>query len=364
MKNHLQLSVAVLFALAGVVAGGEANYPAVEGPYMAVYRWAAANPVGGAPANAAYARWLNRPVVWAEDFTPTQRWEGHIEGGDWQLGEWGQWKREKAGRRLVYSVPLLPGPWDRSGAESGPGKGAAVSLARGAAGEYNEPFRTLAENMVRHGLGDSIVRLGWEFNGGWYTWRAGDDPASYAAYWRQIVRTMRSAPGTERMMFCWNPAQGFQQFAAEKAWPGDDVVDLVGLDLYDDSWAKDTYPWPADATADQIEARRRKVWHEVLLHGDHGLIFWRDFAVQHGKLFCIPEWGVNRREEGHGGLDNVYFIEQMHQFINDPANRVYFHCYFDVEAPDGGHQLSPGIHGDQKTTFPNAAAKFKTLFGK
>jgi len=37
------------------------------------------------------------------------------------------------------------------------------------------------------------------------------------------------------------------------------------------------------------------------------------------------------------------------------------HCYFDVQAPDGHHQLSPGASGTME--FPLAAAKFKELFG-
>jgi len=68
-------------------------------------------------------------------------------------------------------------------------------------------------------------------------------------------------------------------------------------------------------------------------------------------------------KDQHGGLDNPYFVEQMHAFVNDPANNVLFHCYFDVQAPDGHHQLSPGFKGDEKTEFPQAAARFKALFG-
>lgn len=102
----------------------------------------------------------------------------------------------------------------------------------------------------------------------------------------------------------------------------------------------------------------------VLLHGDKGLIFWRDFAVRHHKPFSIPEWGVDASKDKHDGLYNVYFIEQMHKFINDPANHVVFHCYFDVQAGDGHHQLSPGIKGQEATEFPKSAARFKELFGR
>lgn len=89
----------------------------------------------------------------------------------------------------------------------------------------------------------------------------------------------------------------------------------------------------------------------------------RDFAAKHQKRFAIPEWGVNRRPDGHGGLDNVFFIEQMQAFIASPANRVYFHCYFDVQAPEGAHQVFPGISGEERTEFPESAKRFQKLFG-
>ena len=147
-------------------------FRASAAPYLAAYRWGAANKNGGAAANEAFARWLNRPVVWAEDFEPTERWDS-LEGGDWQLGEWSRWKKAVAGRRLILSVPLLPGSWDRSGPRQGESVGKPVSLAAGARGDYNTRFKKLAVNLVHYRLADSVLRLGWEFNGGWYTWRAG-----------------------------------------------------------------------------------------------------------------------------------------------------------------------------------------------
>ncbi len=337
------------------------NGPALE-PNIAVYRWAAANRRGGPAGNEAFAKWLHRPLVWGEDFTPTEHWSGHIEGGDWQLKPWSEWKKAVPGRRLIYGIPLLPGPWDRSGEKLPDGRKAPVSLHAGARGDYNEHFKRLAENLVKYDLADSILRLGWEFNGGWYTWRAQESPESYAAYWQQIVKTMRAVPGAESLRFCWNPAQGYQGFPAEKAWPGDDCVDIVGLDLYDEAWTAKTYPIPENATAEVAGALRKKVWEQVLLNGDHGLAFWAKFAAKHGKPFAIPEWGVNRREDKHSGGDNAYFIEQMHAFIIDPANSVLFHCYFDVQAGDGHHQLSPGLNGDEKTEFPAATVRFRQLF--
>ena len=348
-------------APAPVVSPAFKDYPLSQAPYHGVFRKSALNPAGGAQGNAAYAKWLNRPVMWALDYTPGATWD-NIQGENWWLHHWSDWKKAVPGRRFVLTVPLLPGPKDLSGPKKGLGAGQSVSLASGARGEYNTYFQKLAENLVKYGLGDSVLRLGWEFDGNWFTWSARKDPDSFAAYFREIVKTMRAVPGAEKLQFCWNPgAGGDKKFRQESAWPGDDYVDIIGLDIYDQSWMPGTYPLPVDATPEDKEARRRKSWDEML-NGDHGLNFWRDFGVEHHKPLAFPEWGDDNRPDNHDGDDNVVFIEGMHKFITDPMNNVYFQLYFDVNAGDGHHQLSPGLDGKYQTEFPLASARFKELF--
>ena len=72
-------------------------------------------------------------------------------------------------------------------------------------------------------------------------------------------------------------------------------------------------------------------------------------------------WGA---ANPNGGLDNPKFIENMHRVIMDRGNNVAWHCYFDVEAGGGHHQLSPGKDGNHQTIFPKSAEKFRELFGK
>lgn len=357
-------SAATSVTVPGATHPALTDFPLSKAPYLAAYRWGAGNANGGAKANEAYSRWINRPVVWAEDFEPTDAWENNIEGGGWQLGEWQAWKKQDPRRRLILSVPLLPGGWDRSGPKRGEGAGKPVSLEAGAKGDYNAHFKALAQNLVDYGLGDSVLRLGWEFNGGWYTFRASDNPKAWAEYWRQIVTAMRTVKGAEKLQFCWNPALGWQQFPAEQAYPGDEYVDIVGLDVYDESWGKDTYPLPEGATKEEIAQRRERAWNDVTYGGQMGLKQWSDFAKAHGKLFAIPEWSISKREDGHGGLDNVAFVERMHKFITDPANNVYFTCHFDVQAGDGHHQMSPGLGEDETNEFPQSAARFRELFAQ
>ena len=339
----------------------EPDARSVPEPALGTYHW----PNGTAGVDA-FAAWLGRPTVWALDFVGGESWD-NVGWPTWWLEAWGKWVKAKPGRRLILSIPILAGPVEGTGpTQGGKGLGEPVTLERGAVGGYDQHFKNLAENLVKYGLADTILRPAWEFNGGWYAWRAKGKPAAFAGYWREIVKTMRAVPGTEKLQFCWNPTLGDQDFPAEQAWPGDEFVDYVGVDVYDETWNADTYPWPAGSSAEEIERRQKKVWQEWIMDSSHGLVFWTKFARDHGKPLAIPEWGLNHADHGHGGMDNPWFIERMHAFVTDPANRVAFHCYFDINESDHRHQLSPGVPGTGKkegTEFPVSSAKFRTLFG-
>ncbi len=353
-----RITVAVVLAVTAALfhAGGEAAAsPASTSPQLGVYRGDA--PLGPGKVDA-YSAWLGRQVDLAEAFEPGATWED-VEGRSWQLGAWSAWVHARAGRRLLLTVPMLPGGWDGSGPTSGAGAGEAVSLEVGAAGAYDAHFAALARNLVAYGLGNTVLRLGHEFNGGWYTWRAQGKEAAFAAYWRHIVTAMRAVPG-HALQFNWNPTLGWSATRTDLAWPGDAYVDTVGVDVYDQSWAAGTYPIPADATPAEVQRRRALVWSQIL-DGSYGLRYWQRFVVAHNKKLSISEWGVTSRADGHGGGDNPDFVSNMWQFIQSPANRVQFHAYFDYMARDGGHQLSP--YEGFTSPFPAASATFKRLFG-
>lgn len=356
----LSLLTASRLLMIAAFAQNAARITAAAQPSLGVYRG-----VNETAKVTAFGAWLNSPEIWGEDFIGSESWS-NVGWPVWWLKAWSEWVHQKPGRRFIFAVPLLAGPVDGSGPTKGDsGVGEPVSLEKGAVGNYNHHFKQLAENLVAHKLGDTILRPGWEFNGDWYTWRAKGKEQAFAEYWRQIVKTMRTVPGTEKLKFCWNPTLGPQQFPAEKAWPGDEFVDLIGVDVYDESWQPETYPWSESASVAEIEKRQRKVWANEIFGGDHGLAFWSKFARDHGKPLAICEWGVKNRPTGHGGRDNPYFVEQMHRFIADPVNNVFFHCYFDFncDPPDGHHQISPATPGATNAEFPRAAAKFRELFG-
>ena len=343
-------------ACAGTVFGAQKK------PFLSTYRWG----TGGCEKGLydQWEQWVGGPV-WAEDFMPKDAWN-KIEGEAWQLGVWSKWRTFAPGRRLVLSVPMLVGPWNRSGPKTGPHAGEPVSLAKGAAGEYDAHFEVLGRNLVKWGLADTIVRLGWEFNGGWYTYRAENEREArdFAAFFRRAVDAMRKADG-QKFLFCWNPAmEPHWNYDIEAAWPGDDHVDIIGLDVYDQSWVPDTYPMPENATREERVARQDRAWKlKTANEKAFGLTWWPAFARRHGnKPLAICEWGVCHRDDGHGGEDDPLFIDRMADFILDPENNVMFHCYFDVGADDGNHQLIPD--GKNKICFPESTAAFHKRFAK
>ena len=146
-----------------------------------------------------------------------ERW-GAIENAPWLFKPWSDWVAAMPGRRVVFSIPLVPVPTKPvavplpKDGETGTNPQAATSpappitftLKEGATGAYNNHFVVLARNLIDYKLTNSIIRLGWEFDGGWYPWRTQslDDAKNEAQFFHQVVTAMRAVPGLEKLEFC------------------------------------------------------------------------------------------------------------------------------------------------------------------
>ena len=316
MNTFRRLTLALI---AGILAVCCLAVPAAQAtsPSQTLGVYAGGGNVQGANS---FANWVGHPVGRALDFVDGSSWSS-IESPTWYDDQWGG-----TGYQMDFSIPMFP---DSGG-----------SLATGASGGYNSHWVKLAQNFVAHNQATAVIRPGWEFNGSWFSWSAMSNPGSYAAYFRQIVTSMRSVPG-QNFKFEWNPSLGVASgLAPDRAYPGDQYVDYVGEDIYDQSWISNYH--------DPV-AR----WNDFM-NQPYGLKWQRDFAAQHGKAMTFPEWGLAIRDDGHGGGDNPYFITQMYTWMQ--ANNVTANYYFGFDAPDGQHKLTNG-------RFPQAADQFKQLFG-
>jgi hypothetical protein len=311
---------------------------------LGVYAWDR-NPDGVTD----FGEWIGRTPVLAEDFLEQNTWSD-LEGGN-RLSAW-------EGTPYAQSMLLAAYPFPKN---DGGG-----SLAQAAAGAYNDHYQKLGENLMAAGMDNATIRFGHEFNGGWYVWSVGNanDPdhlqkcEDFAEAFRQFVTTLRSIPD-QHFKFVWNPSTSIWGVDLEAAFPGRDYVDFVGIDHYDQTWATSggtSIYGSAYQNADDAERLRRQqlAWNAEVNDGNWGLNMIAAFADDQGVPLALCEWGLAARSDGMGGGDNPYFIEQMHNWIDN--HNVAWHVYFNVSASDGDHDLYDTV------TFPKSSAKFAELW--
>ena len=279
---------------------------------------------GSNPADYdAFAAWRGQPLDVAVDWPARSSWDD-IVNPDWLYSAWADTPYTKA-------FGVAPIPEDDSSA----------TMAGCASGAYDDKWRQFGTNIQSAGLADStIIRLGWEFNGDWYKWSA-KDPAEYVSCWHHIVTAARTtAPG---LRWDWTVNRGTSQSLSDPraAYPGDDYVDIVGVDSYD--------MWPG--------ARTQQAWNEQY-GGDYGLKFWSDFAQQHGKLLSIPEWGVipGTSQQGGNGGDNAFYVQKMVEFFRSMGPNLAYESYFNEPDP----ATSSSIFSPNKN--PDAASEYRALY--
>jgi Glycosyl hydrolase family 26 len=227
---------------------------------------------------------------------------------------------------LTLGLAMLPDPAN------------GASFAQCASGAYDQYYRTYGSELVRLGRADSVIRLGWEANGDWYSWSIRSDVANYKACFRRQVAAIRSTDPRARIDWNMNK-DSHMDVSVVQAYPGDDVVDIVGVDFYD--------MWPAYAglaawTADYMSTQKG---------GPRGLGAWLAFAKQHGKLLSVPEWGTTPAADG-GGEHPVY-IQAMHDFFAAHADDLAYETYFNRHP---GFQLWPS------TLYPRSAAEYRARY--
>jgi hypothetical protein len=268
--------------------------PKVTSPPLPAPAW----PGKHAPAFGAYldygpsgvarmldlSRWLGgADLRVGHTYLPGDRWS-NIEGAPGFLDAWARWRTGRDDRMFVLNVPMLERNEENvSDAE------VRLLLRQGAAGRFDHHFRALAERLVRLKVPDTVIVLGWEMNGTTYTHRCGPDPEAWKTYWNRIVTTMRAVPG-QKFRFDFAPSRGRDAVPWTQCYPGDDSVDIVGMDSYDQ---------PSGVTFDEQ------------VNEPYGLQAQVNFAKAHGKPVSYPEWGLFRNG------DNAEYMRRMLAWMNE-----------------------------------------------
>jgi beta-mannanase len=137
---------------------------------------------------------------------------------------------------------------------------ASVSLTAAiAAGDVEDHLISWAKGLGRVEA-EVWLRFGHEFNGDWYPWSptGGTLPDVYVAAWRHLRETF-DAHGATNVRWVWSPAAVSSEQPLEAWYPGDDYVDLVGLDGYNWGTSREWSRWmdPAEIFEPTLADARR-----------------------------------------------------------------------------------------------------------
>jgi hypothetical protein len=308
------------------------------------------------------ATWLgpSSSVTYAEDFIDATNFTKISD--PWQLSNW-----KGTPYTMIWGVPMVPC--------GGPATQCQTNVtdydlvASGGADSY---YKTLAQHLVAGGFGSSYIRIGWEFNASWMGWSICNQQGTGATSWakdfvpayKNIVTSMRSVSGAN-FKFIWNPDDGSASSCPgvhlEDYYPGDQYVDVVGLDVYDG--VGQTVSSNATRWNDLLNGVNGGGWAAEKpepISGQtfkgYGLDWIAAFGKEHSKQISIPEWGLFKTTDQGGGGDDAYFVTQMAAWLktNDTGPAIYWNY--------GGGNMPLDIPNYTSGATPNASAAFQTAF--
>jgi hypothetical protein len=267
------------------------------------------NGPGAVAAHASFENWLGKPVPYATDYIDYKDgWQkDFVDSKVWLIKPWSEWVKANSSRRLVLGLPMLENE-------------NAGQFDQAIVGNFDQYFLSLSNNLVSAGLGNSIIRLGYEANCDTIgPWQATNNPQGYRLLYRHIAAVMRSVAGNS-YAFDWSVCNGLQNGRALNSfnsfYPGDDVVDIDGMDIYDVKWQ-------------DIKATPQQRW-QYLASRSLGINEFVQFARIHGKAISYPEWGLYKPGDNFaGGGDNPYFINKMGELISSTS--PLYQSYFNLD---------------------------------
>ena len=240
-----------------------------------------------------------------------------------------------------------------------PACGQGSTWATEAAGKNDSHWRALGNTLIHAGLANAVLRIGREFNCAWYPWKVTEgDRSAYIAGYSHVVSRLRSIPGAA-FTFMWNPSIGvgnLNRSGTESCYPGDDVVDVIGLDFYDFANPPGIYP----AGFKRTPAQQQKCWNAYLTEWD-GLTGWQALAAHHKKPLAYPEWGLVLWRSGGsylGGGDNPILIREMARWMK--RNRPWMAAFWE---DTGMGVMDPDDSSSRLVAVPQSRQAFLTEFG-
>ncbi|MGN0416199.1 MAG: glycosyl hydrolase [Agathobacter sp.] len=182
-------------------------------------------------------------------------------------------------------------------------------------GKYNAQFTAYLDVIADYakGLGDDIPVLFRPFHegdGGWFWWgNATTDDETFKALYRYTEDYLTSQ-GVHNLIYVYSPCGPANEATFLNRYPGDDYVDVLSFDYYDDYGVSDSY---SDSYFTNMEKGCKVIY---------------DLAQKKGKVAAIAEAGARiakkdgSDQEGIRVKDNPIKDQNWYKKINDVAAKT------------------------------------------
>ena len=167
-----------------------------------------------------------------------------------------------------------------------------------------------------------------EMNGTWF-WHGNKPRSHYVAFWRDLHSYYTTTRGLTNLLWVFEPDASVHLVAGATSsgtpidyyYPGDDVVDVVGHNFYDNDWAA---PFDSDAV-------------------------WRG----HGKIFAVPQAGSGSVRDGT--WDNLTYLNG----VTNTLPRLAFFCAWNTftNGTPNFNAINDNLHPIELMTHPPVATR-------
>jgi hypothetical protein len=285
--------------------------------------------------NEAFGTWRGRPIDFLNTFSI-----------NWGAPSWSQMEEpflmdeysafEAKGGSVDLSVPLVLDSYNQ---------GTMQACANGA---NDASWQKFANSIVNHNMNSAqtIVRLGWEFNGDdGFVGNASNGPSFKSCY--AHVSTVIRGIATDVLMD-WTPMGGHGgPNLVENFFPGPEYADIIGVDWYDEYGIHDQASF--DSACNNAS--------------NQGPCYYAEKAREMGIKFAVGEWGIVMNSGGDG--DNPSYIEGMLNMFNDNADVLAYESYYNaagaIEPTNKRSGIWPLGGNAGNIDAPQAGARYKEM---
>ncbi len=242
---------------------------------------------------------------------------------------WNAWSQSNSPTAKNLTPVVAVGLGTKS--DNGPG-----TLQQIASGAHDDTYRGIAQAYKDAGYSTIDMRIGWEMNGNFMPWSMGnttDSVNQWKAAFAHVADVVHSVSGI-KVNVVWTPNESNNnQIDVSTAYPGDDKVDIVGLDVY-----SPTYKYDSSVSNSQYynNPSASQYHPDGTSPSEWGLAQTIALASAHGKPVGIGETGV-------GVGDNTDLPGTIASDFSAPgAPPLAFVNVWDVWTGEGDWQFTGG----------------------